>query len=123
MAVVPKRIAFITPAAPVLNLEVDLAYSTCARRRCLAGSTQIAKCLQLSGPSDNIFNHHGRRTFTWSMKVKNNCGFNVKGRLTYANGKTSEIVFQSNTLSYETCSDDCKGASSVSPICGWVPNS
>ncbi len=56
------------------------------------------------------------------MKVKNNCGFDVKGRLTYVNGKTSDVVFQSNTLSYETCSDDCKGASSVSATCGWVPN-
>ena len=85
-------------------------------------SPAIATCLQLDGPGYNIFNHHGRRTSTWSMKVKNSCDFDVKGRLTFANGNATEIVFPGNTMSYESCSDDCKGASSVAPVCGWVPN-
>ena len=105
----------------VAAVWLALLDQSCAALECV-NSPAIATCLQIAGPSDNIFNHHGRRTFTWSMKVKNNCGFDVKGRLTYVNGKTSDVVFQSNTLSYETCSDDCKGASSVSAICGWVPN-
>jgi hypothetical protein len=85
-------------------------------------SPAIAKCLELAGPSDNIINHHGRRTLTWSMKVKNNCGFDVKGRLAYVNGASSpEIVFPSNTVSYPSCPDDCKGAASVMAICGLAP--
>ena len=85
-------------------------------------SPAIAKCLELAGPSDNIINHHGRRTLTWSMKVKNNCGFDVKGRLAVRQRRVvPEIVFPSNTVSYPSCPDDCKGAASVMAICGLAP--
>jgi len=84
-------------------------------------SPEIATCLRLGGPGYNIFNHHGRRTHTWSMKIENTCAFAVKGRLTFVNGNATEIIFQGSTTSYESCSDDCKGASSVTPICGWAP--
>jgi hypothetical protein len=95
-----------------------LAHSSAALE-CL-NSPAIATCLQLGGPGYNIFNHHGRRTATWSMKIENTCAFAVKGRLTFANGNAAEIVFQGSATSYESCSDDCKGASSVTPICGWA---
>ena len=91
-----------------------------AAQDCL-NSPAIATCLQLGGPGYNIFNHHGRRTATWSMKIENTCAFAVKGRLTFVDGNATEVVFPGNTTSYESCSDDCKGASSVTPICGWVP--
>jgi hypothetical protein len=86
-------------------------------------SPAIAKCLELAGPGYNIVNHHGRRTLTWSMKVKNSCDFDVKGRLAYVNGASSpEIVFPRNAVSYPSCDDDCKGAASVTPICGLAPS-
>ncbi len=57
------------------------------------------------------------------MKVKNGCGFDVKGRVAYINGASSaEIVFPGNTVSYPSPSDDCKGAASVTPICGLAPH-
>jgi hypothetical protein len=86
-----------------------------------ASSPAIATCLKLDGPGYNIVNHHGRRTHTWSMKIENTCAFAVKGRLAFANGTATEIVFQGSTTRYESCSDDCRGALSVTPICGWAP--
>lgn len=108
---------------PVLVGPIWLALlvQTSAALECV-NSPAIATCLQLAGPGYNIFNHHGRRTNTWSMKIENTCAFDVKGRLTFVNGKTSEIVFPSKTVSYESGADDCKGAASVAPICGLVLN-
>ena len=108
---------------PVLagSIWLALLVQTAGAQECV-NSPAIATCLKLAGPGYNIFNHHGRRTNTWSMKIENTCAFDVKGRLTFVNGKTSEIAFSSNTVSYESCADDCKGATSVAPICGWVPN-
>ena len=104
----------------VAGVWLALLAQSSAAQECL-NSPAIATCLQLGGPGYNIFNHHGRRTNTWSMKIENTCAFAVKGRLTFVNGNATEVVFPGNTTSYESCSDDCKGASSVTPICGWVP--
>jgi hypothetical protein len=94
-----------------------------SRRRRLREQPRDREVPGARRPSDNIVNHHGRRTLFWSMKVKNGGGFDAKGRVAYINGASSaEIVFSGNTVSYSSCSDDCKGAASVTPICGLAPN-